>query len=422
MPRTEVSILGSGLIGVFAAFAAIAPASAEVDCNAVLVGIYDHQFIDSDKVKIERLLDVLEQHGASSYQTANNIAVNAGATLPIEGIPVQFQLGYKTDSSNSGTWAQDLKRYFEHHTGERSHYIEQLQTANALVIEAWKTCITTKRQRALTLTPLQADLPITGQDQPFTIELLFNAEGVPLEQIPKATKLVFDNTQLILRTPLDEIVGKRVPYNLGPKPILFARRKSYKGAIEIAVYTGDPNVSAAIHLRAFPEPAKAAPPSIAKTKIDFDGDRIPDTYVLGTHSINVTLGNRAPVPGGNQVISDDFNPRFPNSPWLAGDFENTGLTGLMYVVTDGTPYIAQHHGYVHYFRSNGDGTFTGRQFDFSTGIDYDAKGTWIVENCPAKDGRSRLKHTININHTINYNYWHIAEDGNLETNAVCEAP
>jgi hypothetical protein len=55
---------------------------------------------------------------------------------------------------------------------------------------AWKTCITTKRQRALTLTPLQADLPITGQDQPFTIELLFNAEGVPLEQIPKATKLV----------------------------------------------------------------------------------------------------------------------------------------------------------------------------------------------------------------------------------------
>ncbi len=346
MPRTEVSILGPGLICVFAAFAAIAPASAEVDCNAVLVGIYDHQFIDSDKVKIEGLLDVLEQHGASSYKTANDIAVNAGATLPIEGIPVQFQAGYKTDSSNSGSWAQDLKKYFEHHTDERSHYLAQLQTANALVIDAWKTCITTKRQRALTLTPLQADLPITGQDQPFTIELLFNAEGVPLEQIPKATKLVFDNTQLILRTPLDEIVGKRVPYNLGPKPILFARRKSYNGAIEIAVYTRDPNVSAAIHLRAFPEPAKAAPPSIAKSEIDFDGDRIPDTYVLGTHSINVTLGNRAPVPGGNQVISDDFNPRFPNSPWLNGDFEKTGLTGLMYVVTDGTPYIAQHHGYV----------------------------------------------------------------------------
>lgn len=422
MPRTEVSILGSCLICVFAAFGAIAPASAEVDCNAVLVGIYDHQFIDSDKVKIEGLLDVLEQHGASSYRSANKIAVNAGAMLPIEGIPVQFQAGYKTDSSNSGTWAQDLKKYFEHHTDERSHYIAQLQTANALVIDAWKTCITTKRQRALTLTPLQADSPVTSQDQPFTIELLFNAEGVPLEQIPKATKLVFDNKQLILRTPLDEIVGKRVPYNLGPKPILFARRKSYKGAIEIAVYTRDPNVSAAIHLRAFPEPAPLPPPSIAKTQIDFDGDRIPDSYVTDerAHTINVTLGNGAPVPGGNQFISDDFNPRLPNSPWLAADFENTGRTGLMYVVTDGTPYIAQHHGYVHYFRSNGDGTFTGQRFDFSRGIDYDAKGTWTVENCPAKDGRSRLRHYNNTNHTINY--WHMAEDGNFETNGVCEAP
>jgi hypothetical protein len=224
---------------------------------------------------------------------------------------------------------------------------------------------------------------------------------------------LFDNTQLILRTPLDEIVGKRA-YDLGPKPILFARRNSYKGAIEIAVYTRDTNVSAAIHLRAFPEPAKAAPPSIAKAQTDFDGD---------SFQTAMSLGNRAPVPGGNKVISDDFNPKMTNSYWLAGDFENTGLTGLMYVVTDGTQYIAQHHGYVHYFSSNGDGTFAGQRFDFSPNVpdhDYDAKGTWIRENCPAKDGRSRLKHTNIDNHTINY--WHIAEDGNLETNAVCEAP
>ncbi len=41
------------------------------------------------------------------------------------------------------------------------------------------------------------------------------------------------------------------------------------------------------------------------------------------------------------------------------------------------------------FRSNGDGTFAGRQFDFNTGVpghDYDAKGNMGCRELPC-DGR-----------------------------------
>jgi hypothetical protein len=110
------------------------------DCDAVLFGIYTTTLTKSDVESYSHFLNVLDQYNVHSYEEAKSTATDLGVTLPIKGIPVEFQGAYRSDSSGKGNWASQLRTRLENDTATRSQFFATSKEANTSVVDAWKEC------------------------------------------------------------------------------------------------------------------------------------------------------------------------------------------------------------------------------------------------------------------------------------------
>jgi hypothetical protein len=199
--------------------------------------------------------------------------------LPIGGIPLPLQLGYKTDSSGQGNWVDQLDSYMQSQSTQKDSYTTSVETANAGVVTAWEDCMANKK--GLIVSP-------DGNEQDVIISVQF-IPPTPTEVSPTLLKPDFNPEEVQLLTPESNFVGQVAPY-VQPLPIRFRRVNGYRGDITFAWFTSNPQYSAKLRLRGIPEQAPPPPPRDF-TLEDFDGDRLRDSHALSAHGFTVTLGN-----------------------------------------------------------------------------------------------------------------------------------
>lgn len=126
-------------IALFGATMPLAVASAYAsDCDAVLFGIYSTTVWQNTSESYNHFLSALDQYNVSSYEEARSTASSLGIALPFDGVPVDLQLGHRSDRSGRGNWASQLKTRLENDSAARSQFIASTHSANADVVDAWR--------------------------------------------------------------------------------------------------------------------------------------------------------------------------------------------------------------------------------------------------------------------------------------------
>lgn len=348
---------------------------AQQSCDSILIGIHQREFVSSESSKLKTTLEILKRYEVSSYEQARNTAASAGFSLPIEGVPVPFKFGYKSDSSGKGNWSSQLETYFSSRTDEATRYAQQIEKANKDVVEAWSKCVSNR-----------SGVSAWAEQESNSGEFVILIGYRPTSMVNATITEIEFGSQFESLSNVAVYKNKQLKFDGSPTIVRVKRRASSNEQGQIIVRTTVND--AYINLLAFPKvnstPLPPRPP------VDFDNDRLSDSYGFtgaGPYLIEVTLGNGESV---RTNLPPGYNPYLPQTQFVTGDFNGDGFTDLVAVVTSGADKA-------HIHLSKGDGSFFDNKEFFFRPVanpkgDYSTIGAWSSKYC-GDLGRSVLHHS-----------------------------